>query len=64
MALFELLVVDDNMRKAFAQLIEKPDELRKFIKQAGHSGFFEEGVLACALGQTSLEELQRILQGK
>jgi type II secretory ATPase GspE/PulE/Tfp pilus assembly ATPase PilB-like protein len=64
MALFELLVIDDNMRKAFAQLIEKPDELRKFIKQAGHSGFFEEGVLACALGQTSLEELQRILQGK
>jgi len=64
MALFELLVVDDKMRKAFAQFMDKPDELRKFVKQSGHSGFFEEGVLACALGHTSLEEVQRVLQGK
>jgi type II secretory ATPase GspE/PulE/Tfp pilus assembly ATPase PilB-like protein len=64
MALFELLVVDDKVRKAVAQFIEKPDELRKFLKASGHSGFFEEGILACALGQTSLEEVQRVMQGK
>lgn len=64
MALFELLVIDDKMRKAIAQFIDKPDELRKFVKQSGHSGFFEEGVLACALGHTSLEEVQRVMQGK
>lgn len=64
MALFELLVVDDKVRKGVAQFIEKPDELRKFLKQSGHSGFFEEGILACALGQTSLEEVQRVMQGK
>lgn len=64
MALFELLIIDDKVRKGVAQFIEKPDELRKFLKQSGHSGFFEEGVLACALGQTSLEEVQRIMQGK
>jgi type II secretory ATPase GspE/PulE/Tfp pilus assembly ATPase PilB-like protein len=64
MALFELLVLDDKVRKAVAQFIEKPDELRKFLKASGHSGFFEEGILACALGQTSLEEVQRVMQGK
>lgn len=64
MALFELLVVDDKVRKAVGQFIEKPDELRKFLKASGHSGFFEEGVLACALGHTSLEEVQRVMQGK
>ena len=64
MALFELLVVDDKVRKAVAQFIEKPEELRKFLKASGHSGFFEEGILACALGQTSLEEVQRVMQGK
>lgn len=63
-ALFELLVIDDKMRKAIAQWIDKPDEIRKFAKQSGHSGFFEEGVLACALGHTSLEEVQRVMQGK
>jgi type II secretory ATPase GspE/PulE/Tfp pilus assembly ATPase PilB-like protein len=64
MALFELLVIDDQVRKAVAQMIDKPDDLRKFLKQSGHSSFFEEGVLAGALGQTSLEEVQRILQAK
>ena len=64
MALFELLIINDKMRQAIAQLLDKPDELRKFAKQNGHSGFLEEGILACALGQTSLEEVQRILQSK
>jgi len=64
MALFELLTIDAEMKQAILKLIDKPDELRKFAKQKGHLGFFEEGVLACALGMTSLEEIQRALQAK
>jgi type II secretory ATPase GspE/PulE/Tfp pilus assembly ATPase PilB-like protein len=64
MALFELLTIDAEMKQAILKLSDKPDELRKFAKQRGHLGFFEEGVLACALGMTSLEEIQRALQAK
>ena len=64
MALFELLTIDDTMRQAILKYAGSPDDLRKFAKQKGHAGFFEEGILACALGMTSLEEVQRILQAK
>lgn len=64
MALFELLSIDTEMKQAILKLSDKPDELRKFAKQRGHLGFFEEGILACALGMTSLEEIQRALQAK
>jgi type II secretory ATPase GspE/PulE/Tfp pilus assembly ATPase PilB-like protein len=64
MALFELLNIDAEMRQAILKMFDKPDELRTYAKQRGHLGFFEEGILACALGQTSLEEVQRALQPK
>ena len=64
MALFELLNIDAEMRQAILKMMDKPDELRKYAKQRGHLGFFEEGILACALGLTSLEEVQRALQPK
>jgi type II secretory ATPase GspE/PulE/Tfp pilus assembly ATPase PilB-like protein len=64
MAIFELLTVDDTMRQAILKLAGNPDELRKFAKQRGHLGFQEEGVLACALGLTSLQEVQKMLSGK
>lgn len=62
MAIFELLTVDDAMKQAILKYSNNPDELRKFAKQRGHSGFQEEGVLACALGQTSLQEIQKMMQ--
>jgi type II secretory ATPase GspE/PulE/Tfp pilus assembly ATPase PilB-like protein len=64
MAIFELLSVDDTMRQAILSFAGKPDELRKFAKSRNHLGFQEEGILACALGATSLQEIQRLLAGK
>lgn len=64
MAIFELLVVNDAMKQAIMKYASKPDELRKFAKSQNHLGFQEEGILACALGTTSLQEIQRLLSGK
>jgi type II secretory ATPase GspE/PulE/Tfp pilus assembly ATPase PilB-like protein len=64
MAIFELLTIDDAMRQAIINFAGKPDELRKFAKTRNHLGFQEEGILACALGNTSLQEIQRLLSGK
>jgi type II secretory ATPase GspE/PulE/Tfp pilus assembly ATPase PilB-like protein len=63
-AIFELLKVDDNFRKAVLKYAKQPDDLRKVAKQLGHMGFQEEGVLAVAMGLTSLQELQRVMTGK
>jgi type II secretory ATPase GspE/PulE/Tfp pilus assembly ATPase PilB-like protein len=63
-AIFELLTIDDAMRQAIAKHAGKPDELRKFAKTRNHLSFQEEGILACALGVTSLQEIQRLLAGK
>lgn len=64
MAIFELLKVDDNFRKAVLKYAKQPDDLRKVAKQLGHLGIQDEGVLAVALGLTSLQELQRVMSGK
>ena len=61
--LFELLIVNDKVREA---LIKQPkiDVLRKVARQAGMRSFQEEAILLVAKGVTSLQEAQRILQGK
>lgn len=64
LAIFELLTVNDAMRQGIMKFANKPDELRAFAKQQNHLGFQEEGILACALGVTSLQEIQRLLSGK
>jgi type II secretory ATPase GspE/PulE/Tfp pilus assembly ATPase PilB-like protein len=64
LAIFELLTIKEPMRQAILKFASKPDELRAFAKQQGHLGFQEEGILACALGVTSLQEVQRLLSGK
>ena len=64
LAIFELLTINEPMRQAILKFASKPDELRAFAKQQGHLGFQEEGILACALGVTSLQEVQRLLSGK
>jgi type II secretory ATPase GspE/PulE/Tfp pilus assembly ATPase PilB-like protein len=64
MAIFELLVVDDVMRQAIAKYAAAPDEIRTIAKKKGHLGFQEEGILCCALGETSLQEVQKMMSNK
>ncbi|NIP86821.1 MAG: hypothetical protein GTO03_15160 [Planctomycetales bacterium] len=60
-AIFELLRVDDQMRKI---LKVKPELelLRKAARQAGLRSEQQHGILKVAQGITSLEELQRVLK--
>ncbi|MEQ8787532.1 MAG: ATPase, T2SS/T4P/T4SS family [Pirellulaceae bacterium] len=60
-AIFELLIVTDEMRQA---LVKQPklEVLRALAKKAGHRNIQEEGVLLVAMGTTSLVELQRVLK--
>ncbi len=64
MGIFELLIIDDKMRQAIVKYAANPDAIRQFAKQQGHLGFQEEGILACALGLTSLQEIQKMMAAK
>lgn len=58
--LFELLEMNDTIRKA---AIQNPrlDALLQVAQQNGHVSIRDEGIVAVAKGNTSIEELQRIL---
>lgn len=60
MAIFELLVINDEIRKA---LLQKPtaESVLQVARKQGFLTIQEEGVLAVATGATSLQELQRVL---
>jgi type II secretory ATPase GspE/PulE/Tfp pilus assembly ATPase PilB-like protein len=60
--LFECLTLDDTIRKA---IIAKPklDYVQAVAKQQGHVSMFMEGVVMIAKGETSVDELQRVLKG-
>ncbi|HEY4234236.1 MAG TPA: ATPase, T2SS/T4P/T4SS family [Lacipirellulaceae bacterium] len=60
-AIFELLVVDDQIRQI---LLKDPklELVKKATRGAGMRSFQEEGVLMIAKGVTSLAELQRVLK--
>lgn len=58
--LFELLVLDDGVRKTLATQ-PKPDAVRLAARKAGMRSLQEEGVLLVARGVTSLPELTRVL---
>jgi type II secretory ATPase GspE/PulE/Tfp pilus assembly ATPase PilB-like protein len=60
-AIFELLVVDDNLRQALAGQ-PKLEQIKQLARQAGNRTLQEEGILLVALGTTSLAELQRVLK--
>ena len=64
LAIFELLTVDDKLRQVVVKSAGNPDAIRQFAKQNGHLGFQEEGILACALGMTSLQEIQKMMAAK
>jgi len=60
MAIFELLVINEEIRKA---LLQKPtvESVLPIARKHGFLTIQEEGVLAVATGVTSLQELQRVL---
>jgi len=60
-ALFELLLVDDTVRKVLATS-PKIDLLRQAARKAGMRSLQEEGVLLVAKGVTSLPELMRVMK--
>ena len=59
--IFELLVVDDNMRQLLATT-PKIESLRNAARKAKHRNLQEEGVLLVARGVTSLPEVMRVLK--
>ncbi len=60
-AIFELLIVDDGVRKVLASS-PKLDLIRKAARKAGTRTLQEEGVVLVAKGVTSLPELMRVLK--
>jgi type II secretory ATPase GspE/PulE/Tfp pilus assembly ATPase PilB-like protein len=60
-AIYEILVVDDNLRQALAGQ-PKLDTIKQLSRQAGNRALQEEGILLVALGTTSIAELQRVLK--
>ncbi|MGO8748433.1 MAG: ATPase, T2SS/T4P/T4SS family [Thermoguttaceae bacterium] len=60
-AVFEILIVDDAVRKALA-CGAKPDVLLRVARQSGFRSLQEEGVLLVAKGTTSLQELVRTMK--
>jgi type II secretory ATPase GspE/PulE/Tfp pilus assembly ATPase PilB-like protein len=60
-AIFELMMVDDTIRKTLATS-PKLELLRQAARKAGMKSLQEEGILLVAKGVTSLEELMRVLK--
>jgi type II secretory ATPase GspE/PulE/Tfp pilus assembly ATPase PilB-like protein len=60
-AIFELMVVGDEVRKVLAN-DPTPDAIRRAARKEGMKGLQEEGVLLVAKGVTSLPELMRVLK--
>jgi type II secretory ATPase GspE/PulE/Tfp pilus assembly ATPase PilB-like protein len=60
-AIYEFLVLDDNLRAALAQGADL-NQIKQLAKAAGNRSLQEEGILLMALGTTSLTELQRVLK--
>ena len=60
-AIFELIVVDDALRKVLATT-PKLDLVRQAARKAGMRSLQEEGILLVARGATSLPELMRVMK--
>ncbi len=59
--IFELLVVDDNIRKVLTTA-PKLENLRLVARKLKHRSLQEEGILLVARGVTSIQELLRVLK--
>jgi type II secretory ATPase GspE/PulE/Tfp pilus assembly ATPase PilB-like protein len=62
-AIFELLLVDDLMRKTLATS-PKLDLLRAAARKSGMKSLQDEGILMVVRGTTSLQEVTRVLTGE
>ena len=60
-AIFELLLVDDDLRQVLTTA-PKLENLRAAARKAKHRSLQEEGVLLVARGVTSIQELLRVLK--
>ncbi len=60
-ALFELLVVNNEVREAIIKT-PKPETIKLAARKAGMKTLQEEGILLAAKGVISIQELQRILK--
>lgn len=61
LGLFELITMDDDLKRLITQ--GRPlAEMQEMLKRKGVRSFREEGIAAIALGQTSIEEIQRVLK--
>ena len=60
-AVFELIKISDDMRKALVER-PRPDVLLELSRKAGNPTLQEEGVLLVARGATAINELQRVLK--
>jgi len=60
-AIFELLVVDDNIRQILGKT-PKLDLLRNAVRASKQRTLQEEGILLVAKGVTSIPELMRVLK--
>ncbi|MDZ4851573.1 MAG: ATPase, T2SS/T4P/T4SS family [Pirellulaceae bacterium] len=63
-AIFELLELTPEIKQAILKYAKTPDTIRQVAKKAGHVGFQDEAIISVATGLTSLQEMQRIMQGK
>ena len=60
-AIFELMVVGDEVRRTLAS-DPTPEAIRRAARKDGMKSLQEEGVLLVAKGVTSLPELMRVLK--
>ncbi len=60
--IFELLLVDDRFRAAMQDPEPTVQKLAAAAQQSGHITLREEGIVLVARGDTSLDELQRVLK--
>jgi type II secretory ATPase GspE/PulE/Tfp pilus assembly ATPase PilB-like protein len=61
MAIMEVLTITPELREVLKKTGD-PAKIRAAARQGGHKGIQEEGILAVVRGQTTLEEIKRILQ--
>ena len=60
--IFELLLIDDRFRAAMQDPQPTVQKLAAAAQQSGHITLREEGIVMVARGDTSLDELQRVLK--
>lgn len=61
LGLFEMFEMDDDLRRLVSGMRPLP-EMVELLRRKQVRSYREEGIAAIALGQTSIEEIQRVLQ--